>query len=203
MMIQYHGDACVRLSGKTGAEEYTVLCDPYDAKATGLKVIHPSAVDIVTSTTGALPEFEAGPLRITGPGEYEARGVMVTGITAGKSTVFRIEAEGLSIAHLGSHSQPLTTDVVEQLGDIDVLLVPVGGQGVLTAKQAVEVIEQIEPRVVIPIQYRIAGARLPYDGLETFCKEMGCPPKADEDKLRISKKDLPADEMVVKVIAVS
>ena len=203
MLIQYHGDACVRLTGKTAAGEFTVLTDPYDAKVTGLKAIRPSAVDLVLSTSGTLPEFEAGPFRVVSPGEYEVRGVMVKGISVGTTTIYRIAAEGLAIAHLGNLAQPLTAEVQEKLGDVDVLLIPVGGHGVLTAKQAGELIEQIEPRIVIPLQYKLADAKLPYDGPEAFCKEMGCTTKPEDDKLRIAKKDVPAEEMWVRVLGVS
>lgn len=202
MTIQYHGDACVRLTGKTSAGEFTVLCDPYDAKATGLKMIRPSAVDLVLSTTGILPEFEAGPYRIVSPGEYEVRGVGVVGIPVGRTTIYRLEAEGIAIAHLGHLAQPLSAEIIDQLGDVDVCLIPVGGKGVLTGKQAAEAVEQIEPRLVIPIQYAVRGAQLPYDGIEAFAKEMGASAKTPEEKLRVTEKELPTEEMWVRVLAV-
>lgn len=203
MVITYHGDACIRISGKTDAGEFTVLLDPYDAKATGLKPIRPSSVDLVLSTTGQLPEFGEGPFRILGPGEYEVKGVTVTGIPVGATTVYRLAAEGLSIAHLGHLSRPLTTEDIDRLGDTDLILLPIGGHAVLSAKQAAELIEEVEPRVVVPIQYAIPGPKLPYDGPEAFCKAVGCSPKPGEEKLRLTKKEIPTEEMWVKVLAVS
>jgi len=203
MTIQYHGDACVRLSGKIGPQEYTILLDPYDAKATGLTAIRPSAVDLVCSTTGTLPEFGAGPYRVAGPGEYEARGVMVTGIATGDRTVYRIGAEEITVAHLGNVASSIDAATLEQLGDIDILCIPIGGHGVLNSKQAAAIIEEIEPRIVIPIQYKVPGARLPYDGVEAFCKEMGCAAKTAEEKLKVTEKDLPEDTMRVQLLAVT
>lgn len=202
MTITYHGDACVRLSGKVGPREYTVLLDPYDAKATGLKPIRPSSVDLVASTTGSLPEFGEGPFRVTGPGEYEVHGVAVHGILVGNQTVYRLDVEDVTIAHLGNLAGPLDEAAIDQLGDIDALIVPIGGHGVLTAKQASELIEQIEPKIVVPIQYKLAGTTLPYDGPEAFCKEMGCSAKATEEKLKLTEKDLPEEGVVVKVLTV-
>ncbi|MBI4433452.1 MBL fold metallo-hydrolase [Candidatus Uhrbacteria bacterium] len=202
MVISYHGDACVRLTGKHDAGEFSVLLDPYDAKATGLKPIRPSAVHLVCTTAGALPEFGEGPFVVGGPGEYEVHGVSVTGFPVGATTIYRLAAEGLSIAHLGNCATPLDAAMIELLGEVDVLLVPVGGNGVLTAKQASEVIEQVEPRLVIPIQNRDAGASLSYESIDAFCKEMGCSAKSPEEKLRITKKELPADEMWIRVLAV-
>lgn len=203
MVIQYHGDACVRLAGKHSAGEFAVLLDPYDAKATGLKVLRPSSVDLVASTTGVLPAFEAGPLRVAGPGEYEAKGVMVTGIAVGATTIYRLNAEGLSLVHLGNVNAAVSDALIDQIGDVDVCIVPIGGHGTLTAKQAAEIIERIEPRLVIPIQYKVPGAKIPYDGPEAFCKEVGCPAKATEEKIRVTKKDLPTEEMWVRMLVVS
>ena len=203
MTIQYYGDVCVRLDGKIGPQAFAVLLDPYDAKATGLKPIRPSAVDLVCSTTGALPEFGEGPFRVIGPGEYEVKGVMVTGIAVGNRTIYRVQAEELALAHLGNLSAKLDDATLERLGDVDVLIVPIGGHGVLTAKQAAEVIEAIEPRIVVPIQYKVQGARLPYDGVEAFCKEMGCSAKATEEKVRLTAKDLPEEGVEVKLLAVT
>lgn len=202
MTITYHGDACVRLTGRTAAGEFTVLTDPYDAKATGLKAIRPGAVDVVVSTTGQFPPFEGPAFRITSPGEYEVKGVAVTGIAVGATMIYRIEAEGLHVAHLGHLSQPLVAEVIDRLGDIDVCLVPIGGHGVLTGKQAADLLEEVEPRLAIPIQYRIAGARLPYDGPEAFCKGVGCATKPTDERMKVAEKDLPTEEMWVRLLAV-
>lgn len=203
MVITYHGDACIRLSGKIGPREYTVLLDPYDAKATGLKPLRPSSVNLVATTTGSLPEFGEGPFRVTGPGEYEVHGVAVAGISVGNRTVYRLDAEEVTVAHLGNLVGPLDEAAIDQLGDVDALIIPIGGHGVLTAKQASELIEQIEPKVVIPIQYKLPGAKLPYDGLEAFCKAMGCSAKAAEEKLKLTDKELPEEGVVVRLLSVS
>lgn len=203
MLIQYHGDACVRLSGKHAGEEFVVLIDPYDAKKTGLKTLHPSTVHCICSTTGALPAFGEGPFVITGPGEYAVRGVSVLGIPVGVTTIYRIEAEEVSLAHLGHFAGTLDDATIERLGDVDVLFVPVGGNGVCTAKQANVALEQIEPRIAIPIQYRVRESTLPYDGPEAFCKEAGCSPKDAEERIRVTEKEIPTDEMVVKMLLVS
>lgn len=203
MILQYHGDACVRLEGKTGPQAFAVLLDPYDAKATGLKLLRPSSVDLVCSTTGILPEFGEGPFRVTGPGEYEVHGVMVTGIAIGNRTIYRVQAEELTLAHLGNCAAKLDEATIETLGDIDILFVPIGGHGVLSAKQAAEIIEEIEPKIVIPIQYKVAGVKLPYDGVEAFCKEMGCSARMVEEKLKVTAKDLPQDGMRTQLLAVA
>lgn len=211
MTIQYHGDACVRLSGKHGAQEFAVLVDPYDAKATGLKPLRPSSVDLVLSTTGEVPSFGEGPYVITGPGEYEVRGVSVLGIPFHGKTIFRITAEDVTIAHLGNVAAKLDEATLDRLGDIDVLLVPVGGKegsektpaALLSGANAAELVERMEPRVVIPMQYAVAGSKLPYASAAAFCKETGCSETGAEEKLKANKKELPSDEVWVRVLAVS
>ncbi|MDO8463257.1 MAG: MBL fold metallo-hydrolase [bacterium] len=203
MIIQYHGDACVRLSGKHGGSDFTVLMDPYDAKETGLRVLRPSSVDVVLSTTGVVPSFGEGPFIITGPGEYDVRGVSIIGIPFHGKTIYRIAAEDLTIVHLGFVAASPDSLLIEQLGDVDIVFVPVGGNGVLTASGAAEVIERMEPRVVVPIQYAVPESNLPYDRATAFVKEMGCNERDAEDKLKVVKRDLPTDERWVRLLEVS
>lgn len=203
MIIQYHGDACIRITGKNGPQEFIVLLDPYDSKTTGLKPLRPSSVDVVCSTTGALPPFAEGPSIIRGPGEYEVKGVSVTGIPCEGRTIYRIIADGISIGHLGNTSAALDDAMIDRLGELDVLILPIGGKEVLSAKLASGMVEQIEPRVVIPIQYAIHGAMLPYESPAAFCKEMGCSETGAEEKLKLTKSDLPSDEMWVRMLLVS
>lgn len=203
MTVQYHGDACIRITGKNGPLEFTVLCDPYDAKRTGLKPIRPSAVDLVLSTTGDLPQFSEGPFVVRGPGEYEVKGVSVTGIPFDGKTIYRIVTEDVSIAFLGNIAKPLDDAALEAVGDVAVLVVPVGGKSVLSAKGAAELIEKIEPRIVVPIQYAVSDAKLPYETAGAFCKEVGCNEKNAEEKLKVTAKDLPSEELWVRMLQIS
>jgi hypothetical protein len=212
MYLQYHGDACVRISSKVAGADVVVLCDPYDAKTTKLKALRPSTVDVICITGEVPPSVSEGPFVINGPGEYEIHGVAVVGIAAGKRTIYRISAEGIVIAHLGNLSAKFDDATLERLGEIDVVLLPVGGktkssestssEGVLATKQAIEVIEQLEPRIVVPIQYALADAELPYEAVTSFCKEYGCDPASAESKLKITKSDLPQDSMQIALLAV-
>ena len=87
---------------------------------------------------------------------------------------------------------------MERLERTDILLIPVGGVYTIDAKKAVEVINQIEPRLVIPMHYQVPGVDLPIAGVEAFIKEIGIKPTT-EQKLKITKKDLPAEDMEVVV----
>ena len=148
-------------------------------------------------------------LTITGPGEYEVKGVSVTGVQVyhdkkegeerGKNTIYNINIDGLNIVHLGDLGHVLTESQIEELGQTDILLIPVGGVYTINAKEAVEVITQLEPKIVIPMHYKIEGLKFELEGVEIFLKELGIETPAPQPKLSITKDKLP-DEMQVVVL---
>jgi L-ascorbate metabolism protein UlaG (beta-lactamase superfamily) len=107
--------------------------------------------------------------------------------------------DGLTIAHLGDIGHTLSDEQLESLEGVDILILPVGGDYTLDAKKAVEVVSQIEPRIVIPMHYKIKGLNLPLDEVDKFNKELGISPVIEE-KLKISRKDLPQEGMELFVL---
>lgn len=195
--------------------EVTIVTDPYD-KEIGVRLPKTSA-DIVTVSHdhydhNKIKEVQGEPFVISGPGEYEVKGVFVHGLTSfhdkqegkerGTNTIYAIKLleEEITIAHLGDLGHTLSNEQLEHLENVDVLLIPVGGKYTIDAKEAVEVINQIEPRMVIPMHYKMAGCKInDIAGVDSFCKEMGvCTEKMN--KLKISKKDLPQEEVRVVVL---
>lgn len=214
MFISYLGHSCFKLQDKIGPEGVVVVTDPFD-KSLGLKIPNFEA-DIVTISHGHSDHSNAAALRsspfiIDAPGEYEIKGIMIKGIKTfhdekngaerGSNIVFRIEVDGVAIGHLGDLGHILSDEELEQLGVIDILLVPVGGKYTLETKKAIEVINQIEPRIVIPMHYKLPGAKSDLEGPEKFIKELGVEPKREE-KLKLSKKDLPQEGMNLIVLEV-
>ena len=169
--------------------DLVTLTRPHDGKTTGLR---------------------GQPVLIDGPGEYEVKGIFVTGIAvpaglnrsqkeneAEAATLYLFGFDALTVCHLGALDQVPTSSQVEELTDIDVLLVPIGGQGTLGAAQASEVISLLEPRVVIPMAYSLPDK----DGaLERFLKVTGAGPAEPEEILRITRSRLP-DETQVALLA--
>jgi L-ascorbate metabolism protein UlaG (beta-lactamase superfamily) len=149
--------------------------------------------DNVSAVSAEHPETRRTPFVIDHAGEFEISGLFVTGIYAPKKdgsthAIYRFDAEGLRVGFLGALDRPLKTNEVEALGPIDILLVPSGGQDVLTAAQAAEVVAQIEPRQVIPA-YVGSGS---YSTAESLQKALGCPSQS-VNKLKIGKTNLPED----------
>ncbi len=211
MTIQWFGQTFIKLQIKSpqNGDSY-LLIDPYQVKTVGLRQPKMEA-DLMLSTVGEfdkkiLPSNDT--LLIRGPGEYETKQIFVYGqaeidkeeVPTGQ-TVYMIEAENMTLVHLGSISQTeLTAQQLGYMGNADVLFVPVGGKGSLNAKQAAHIVQQVDPRVIIPIYYNFPGSRLALDKVDLFIKELGRTKFDKVDKLRLSRRDLPQEESRLFVI---
>lgn len=210
MIMQWLGQSCFQFKTKPSAtqEEVTVVIDPYHPKF-GLKLPRNLTADLLLMTHAhedhAYRDGVSGtPFVVQSPGEYEARGVFVYGIPTwhdrvqgkerGGNTMYRIETEGMTIAHLGDLGHTLSDEQLEQLNGIDILLVPVGGTYTIDVKEAIDVVQSIEPRIVIPMHYHVPGLTVKLAGVDAFLKALGAPHER-VDKLKIVKKDLPQEEM--------
>lgn len=182
MDISWLGHGCFRLRGRSAA----AVTDPYPP-ALGVKLPRLEAELLTLShehpNHAYAQAVHGDPFVITGPGEYEVAGVSVFGIQTfhdaaqgaehGKNTVYVIEVEDVRICHLGDLGHRLADDDLEAIGTVDALLVPVGGRHSLNGAAAAEVVRQIDPRVVIPMHYRLPGLKIDLEPAERFLKEMG------------------------------
>ena len=181
MTITWYGQSCFRLEAKEGS----VLIDPFD-KEIGLKP--PRIKDDIVLVShqhydhNAIDEANPEAFIIKNPGEYENHGIAIRGIQSfhdnkegterGLNTIYVLKAEELNICHLGDLGHILTDHQVEDIGDVDILMIPVGGTYTIDAKTAVEVINQIEHKIVIPMHYKISDLKIPLDSPEKFVKEL-------------------------------
>jgi len=214
MHITWLGHSCFKIQDK----ETIIVIDPYGPgygpkppklKADLVAITHDHKDHNYTDS------IMGEPFKINGPGEYEFKGVYIKGIPSyhdnqqgkerGVNTIYRLEVDGVSIAHLGDLGHILNDDQLEMLEGTDVLLIPVGGVYTLDAKQAVEVISQIEPRIVIPMHYDTPefSKKIKLDSINKFCKEIGICPSGKVDKLKINGKELPTEETQVIVMSMN
>ena len=213
MIITWQGQSCFKIQDKVGSEGITLVTDPFD-KSLGLKVPNFEA-DIVTVSHdhydhNNVAAFRGTPKVIKNAGEYDIKGVMIEGVLSyhdasqgkerGNNIIYRIEMDDITICHLGDLGHVLDNKQLERLEGIDILLVPVGGKYTLDAKLAVEVISQIEPRIVIPMHYKTKDMKIDIDGVDKFIKELGIE-ATYEEKLKINKKDLPAEDMELVILS--
>lgn len=200
------GHACFKIRGKNG----NLITDPFDPKFVGLKFPKTEAKIVTISHNHSDHNYKEGigegAAFIEGPGEYEIADVFIKGITTyhdnkggterGKNTIYKIEMDGINLAHLGDLGHKLSDEQTDLLGDVDILFVPVGGVYTIDAKVAGEVIAQVEPHIAIPMHYK--EDRINQDtfgmlgGLKEFFAEMGKEVKI-LPKLTISKDKIPAE----------
>ena len=207
MDIVYLGHSSFRIKGKTA----TVVTDPYDEKCG--KFPKDTEADIVTMSHDhedhnrvdlvKSPEFI-----VRGPGEYEVKGVSIIGVHTwhddkegverGANTVYVIEMEGLRVCHLGDLGHMLTEGQLEEIGSIDVVMIPVGGVYTINAKTAVEVVKQLDPWVIIPMHFQTPELKLSnrLGTVAEYIKETG---KTAQTLLKyvVSKDKLPTETTLI------
>ncbi len=216
MNISWFGQSCFRIEARsTSSGQVSILIDPF-SKETGLKP--PKIKDDIVMVThehrdhNNIEELSPESFLINTPGEYEKKGIAIRGISSyhdklegkerGLNTIYVIKAEDVAICHLGDLGQEkLTENQVDDIGDIDILLVPVGGNYTINYKEAVGVISQIEPKIIIPMHYKLKDLKVDIEGPEKFVKELGLTPEK-VDKYKISKKLLPVEEMKLVMFSI-
>ncbi len=199
--IMWLGHSCFRLRGR----EATIVTDPYNRRL-GHDFGKPRAEVVTTSRPGDLYSFAEAvrgePKILSGPGEYEINDVFITGVGTRdkkqtRNTVYVFELEGMVICHLGTLGHIPNAEQLEQLSNIDVLLIPVGGGNTINGAEASEVISTMEPHIVIPMHYKVGPLDADLDGLENFAKEMGLSDLSPQEKLNLKPSDLPEGTKVV------
>ncbi|MFH1207235.1 MAG: MBL fold metallo-hydrolase [Patescibacteria group bacterium] len=209
MQITWLGQSCFKIQGK----DVTVITDPYKNDI-GLKLPRLNA-DIVTISHdhhdhNNIDAVNGAPFVIDKAGEYEVKNVFIQGIPSfhdgasgterGNNIIYFIQMEELKIAHLGDLGTKLSDEQLEKLEGVDIIFIPVGGVFTIDGKQAAEVVNQMEPRIAIPMHYKIPGLNIKLQSVDKFCDEMGVKQNGAEDKLKITKKELPAEETRVIIL---
>jgi L-ascorbate metabolism protein UlaG (beta-lactamase superfamily) len=211
MDITWYGLSCFRI--REGGS--TVICDPYD-RSVGMTLpkVRAEIVTISHDRPGhnAVDRVTGEPKVLRGPGEYEIKNIFVTGAVTyhkkgveptERNVIFFFDFGELTVGHLGDLGELPTQAEIEELnlGDVDVLLVPVGGGATLDPTRAVEVIGMFEPKIVIPMHYRHEGlsANLAagLEPVEKFLKEFGAPPSEPQEMFKATKSSLPEETQVV------
>ena len=145
--------------------------------------------------------IQGEPFLIKGPGEYDVKDITVQGLQSfhdkrkgqdrGLNTIYVIEIEDVRVCHMGDFGEgELREDLREKLGEIDILLIPVGGVYTIDAEEASKIVSELEPKIVIPMHYRIEGLNYKIDQVEKFIQEMGEKKIEPEERLVIKKKSI-------------
>ena len=180
----------------------TLLFNPYglDKKTKFYK----SKADLVLftdSTKVASTSVDSNALVIDSPGEYEASNIFVYGRQVRKdNNIYLVTLDDIKIAFLGEYNhQELSNGDAELIEGADILILPVGGGELSTAKEANKIISRVEPRVVIPSCHSAGSGKLKTDSVTDFVKEFGVKPE-EMDKFKVKKSDLPQEEVKLIVL---
>lgn len=207
MQLNWYGEGCFKIveDGVTittdPVESFTGLSAPRFKTDVVIKTImdplsieddKPVAVNDPSTSSGQAGETVV----IAGPGEYEVKGIHVTGWPLMKSSdknvlrsIFKIETKDLTVGLLGHLAAFNDPEILEELGDVDLLIIPAGGEPYIGQSEAAKLIRQIEPRMILPSFFKVTGLKRKSDDASEFFKEIGVKPEV-MDKLSIKHKDL-------------
>ena len=197
MEITWLGRNCFRLRGRNGV----VITDPCPPES-GYRIGKPVA-NIVTLSRRDDPGYACleavggEPKVLDAPGEYDIGGILITGVAmtradGSRNVAFVCELDGIRVGHLGLLTAAPSASVMEELNDIEILLLPVGGQNGVASPAAVDIMGSIEPRIAIPMNYKTEFEQLELDPIDRFLKETGS--KAEpQPRLQVSRSQLPQD----------
>ncbi len=209
MLIKWHGHSCFEFADEN---ELVLVTDPHDGKSIGIK----QPVAIANIVTMSHDHFDHNAERViqgndkklvTGSGNKTVKGISIKGVDSfhdeekgakrGENVMYNFEMEGLKICHLGDLGELLDEKQVSQIGEVDILFIPVGGTFTLDAEGAWKVINEIKPRVVVPMHFRVGGLSLsiaPVDGfLELADSELIV---KVGNEIELTKDDLPEKQEV-------
>ena len=208
MQISWKGQACFHIiASPAKGEQVKIVVDPYN-DSIGLRL--PSLEADIAMVThdhddhNNVKALKGDPFVITNPGEYDVKGIAIQGILSfhdenqgkdrGTNTIYVFEAEGMKLCHLGDFGQAeLTPEQVEKIGNIDILFIPVGGVYTIDAKGAGKVLNQIEPKVVVPMHYAIPKLKPKLDKVDELFREIGMKRPEVQARLVIKSKDISAE----------
>ncbi|MFA5722379.1 MAG: MBL fold metallo-hydrolase [Candidatus Paceibacterota bacterium] len=207
MIIQWFGHSFFRLDTKNKV----IAIDPYSEAATGLKPSRFKA-DVLLITHQHEDHnnknvIMGDPFVLEGPGEIETGGICIEGLSSfhdkkrgqekGENTIYLLESEDITICHLGDLGEPkLKEETLEKVANTDILLIPVGGTYTIDYEEAISFINQIEPKIIIPMHYALPGLKIKLDPLDKFIKSISKKPEV-MDKLVIKKNNLPDEAKLI------
>ena len=187
------------------SEGMVVVTDPFP-ESLGLRMdARPASVVTVSNTHpnhSAAGVVTGGPRVFRAPGEYEYNGIMVRGVMTPlpggvpheqRNVAFTIEMDGVGVCHLGDLSQPLTARQADELKPVHVVLAPAGANCTLSLDQALQTIQDLDPKVVVPMHYGHGQEGVTLDGVEPFLRRLGIDEAQSQPRLVVTSGNLPSD----------
>jgi L-ascorbate metabolism protein UlaG (beta-lactamase superfamily) len=220
MHITYHGLSCFKITAKTegrGSNDIIIVFAPYDNKKFGIRPPQGNADVVIVPHPDPMfsnaQVLRGEPIVLDRPGEFAVKSINIIGIDApadprdgqdrGNSVIFTLDIENMKVAYLGAIGMDLTPDALDVVAGADIVFLPVGDEAGLDGKTAETIARKIEPKLIIPMQYKTKGLKTKdIRDEKDFCSEIGNCPKKKEEKLIIKAKDLENKTMDVILLDV-
>ncbi len=215
MEIIWHGQSLFEIKTKDSEKNaVNLVIDPFD-ESSGLRVPNLEAQILLITHShpdhANLKAVKGDYFLVREPGEYEVKNVLIKGIPSfhddfqgkerGANIIYKIESEDIKICHLGDFGQKdLTEQQLEEIGEADILMIPVGGKFTIGAKEAAEIVSQIEPKIVMPMHYKIPKLKYNLEGVEKFLKIMGSEGIQPAKKLKVNAKELAKEREEAEIV---
>ncbi len=201
MHISWLGSTAVKLQVKPFDNDVTIIIDPYKPALGAFPRNLLADIAIYTQTEAGSISISGTPFVISHPGEWEVHQVLMAAIDSHlpNNIIVRLDVEEMRIAHLGRTDKPLNDIQLDLVSGVDILFVPVGGEGCYEAQAAAKIVNMIEPRIVIPVGHK-SDNDPQAKAITEFVKEMGSNATQEEKKVIIKQKDLPQDDMRIIVL---
>lgn len=216
MNIQYYGDYCFKITTKPSgrATEDVVIVTDVPAKGTGLRAPQGEAHIVLLShqsvDAAELDVLKGNPIKLFTPGEYSAKGIAILGFPSfrdavggterGHNTVYLLETEEMTLCFLGALGGEPAPAVIEKLSGVDILFVPASGVETMPVDRIDELVRKIEPKVVVPMHYKISGMATALPDVKAFCDALGNCPKETLSKWNVKAKDLEGKNMEIVLL---
>ncbi|MDD2677924.1 MAG: MBL fold metallo-hydrolase [Candidatus Paceibacterota bacterium] len=207
MTIQWFGNFFFKVESK----EKIIAFFPFSEKDCGLKPSRFKADILLTNQSEGKNDYPVfgNPFIVEGPGEVEMGGIFIEGIPdlaenkkEGRklNTIFFVSSENITLCHLGEiKEKKLKEEVLEKVGGVDILLIPIGGNNSINYEEAIFIANQIEPKILIPMNYALPQLRIKLEPVEKFIKAVGGKVETI-NKLTIKKNNLSAEERKVIIL---
>lgn len=206
MKIEWFGHSCFKITDIRGVE---IVTDPFDEKV-GYKVPYTKA-DIVTVSHGHFDHnyvkaIEGNFELIDKVGHFYVKDINIEGIASyhdkrkgnqrGNNTIYTYIIDGMKVCHLGDLGHVLDKKQEEEIGGVDVLMIPVGGNYTIDASEALEVVNQLKPSIVIPMHYKTPVVDFPIETADAFVEKMGGGERLPSNVIDITGDDIKGNRKV-------
>jgi L-ascorbate metabolism protein UlaG (beta-lactamase superfamily) len=206
LQIRWHGHACFELTN-----DLTLVTDPHDGKSIGLPPPSVTGDIILVSHDhfdhNSIKSVEKeGSKIVTDDRKRTISNIQINGIPSahdecngekrGKNIIYKFNYDGMRFCHLGDLGHDLDNNAIQQIGNIDILFIPIGGTYTIDSKQAWEIVEKIKPKITIPMHYKLEGLSLPIAGIDPFLEDKNYKILKVGNEIDIEKDELPKEHEI-------